>query len=84
MTGTSSSTPASGCARPYCGCGRCYSPRSLVGDWVRDRVRSAWRAVRATVLRRPHRFELDERGGVRLPAWVPAMWDGDLVGDERA
>jgi hypothetical protein len=54
-----------------------------VGDWVRRHVRSAWRAVRATVLRRPHRFELDELGGVRLPEWVPDMWYGDLVGDEK-
>jgi hypothetical protein len=84
MTGTSPSAPQPRCATPYCGCGRCYSPGSLVGDWVSGRLRGAWRTVRRAVLRRPHRYRYDERGGLLLPAWVSALWDGDLVGDERA
>lgn len=69
------------CATPYCGCGRCYSPGSLVGDWVARRAVGLWRGVRA-LAGRPDRYRYDARGGVLLPAWVPLMWDGDLVGDE--
>lgn len=68
----SASTPS--CATRYCGCGRCYSPGSLVGDWVRRRVVAVWRAVRRSVLRRPHRFEYEARGGVRLPEWVAELF----------
>ena len=60
---------------PYCGCGRCYSPGSLVGDWVRRHAVGLLRGVRRTVLRRPHRFEYDERGGVRVPDWVGELFD---------
>ena len=74
-TGTTTTSPS--CAVRYCGCGRCYSPGSLVGDWVRTRVVGAGRLLRRLVLRRPHRFEYDARGGVLLPAWVPAMWHGE-------
>jgi hypothetical protein len=83
MTASSPTAPGPHCAVRYCGCGRCYSPGSLVGDWVRDRLLGAWRTVRRAVLRRPHRYAYDQQGGVLLPAWVPALWDGDLVGDER-
>jgi hypothetical protein len=55
-----------------------------VGDWVRTRARRGWRALCSAVLRRPHRFDLDDAGAVRLPAWVTGMWDGDLVSDERS
>jgi len=69
------------CATRYCGCGRCYSPGSLVGDWVRRRAHGLWRGLRRLV-GRPHRFEYDAQGAVLLPAWVPLMFDGDLIGDE--
>jgi hypothetical protein len=69
------STPSTrACATRYCGCGRCYSPGSLVGDWVTRRAVAAWRAIRRGVLRRPHRFEYDARGGVRLPEWVAELF----------
>ena len=71
------------CATPYCGCGRCYSPGSLVGDWVRRRVLGTLRAVRRAVLRRPHRYEYGADGGLVVPAWVAAMWDGELVDEDR-
>jgi hypothetical protein len=58
---------------PYCACGRCYSPGSLVGDWLRDRTGSAWRTVRATLLRRPDRFGYRPGRGVALPAWVAEL-----------
>ena len=63
------------CATPHCACGRCYSPGSVVGDWLAARGRAVWRRLR------PSRFAYDERGAVRLPDWVPAMWDGDLARD---
>ncbi len=67
---TTGTPPSPTCATPYCGCGRCYSPGSLVGDWVRRRAVALGRALRRVVLRRPHRFEYDADGGVRVPEWV--------------
>jgi hypothetical protein len=66
-------TPTLPCATPYCGCGRCYSPGSLVGDWVRRRATAVARGVRRVVLRRAPRFEYDASGGVRLPDWVQSL-----------
>ena len=75
MTGTPrTSTPT--CATRYCGCGRCYSPGSLVGDWVRRQVVAVWRTMRHSVLRRPHPFEYDAHGGVRVPDWVGELFSG--------
>lgn len=81
---TTGTPPTLTCATPYCGCGRCYSPGSLVGDWVRRRALRLLRGLRATVLRRPHRYEYDEDGGVRVPFWVGAMWEGRLVDEESS
>jgi hypothetical protein len=64
------------CAVQYCACGRCYSPGSLVGDWVRRHTVGVVRAVQRVVLRRPHRFEYDADGGVRVPAWVVELLEG--------
>ena len=60
---------------PYCGCGRCYSPGSLVGDWVRRHWVGMLRSLRRAVLRRPHRFEYDAQGAVRVPGWVGELFD---------
>lgn len=80
MIGTPS-TPT--CATPYCGCGRCYSPGSLVGDWLRRRLTGALRSLRSAVLRRPHRYQYGADGGLVLPAWVAGMWQGELADEER-
>lgn len=56
------------CRTRHCVCG-CYSPGSLVGDWLArqsSRVRGGLRRL----LRRPERFPRDPRGGIALPAWV--------------
>ena len=74
--------PSPTCTTPYCGCGRCYSPGSLVGDWVRRWVTGIGRLLRRAVLRRPHRFEYDAAGAVLVPAWVPLMWSGRLIDED--
>lgn len=76
MTGTPTS-PSPTCAVRYCGCGRCYSPGSLIGDLVRRHVVAGWRAIRGTVLRRPHRYRYDARGGVCVPEWVGELFEAD-------
>lgn len=68
------------CAVRYCACGRCYSPGSLVGDWVKRHAVGVVRTLRRVVLRRPHRYEYDAGGGVRVPAWVVELLDGEPLG----
>lgn len=53
----------------HCVCGRCYSPGSLLGDWLHEQSSRARRLLRA-VLRRAERFPRDPQGGVAVPAWV--------------
>lgn len=69
------------CARPHCACGTCYSPGSLVGDWVRRHALRAWRGVRRLVLGRREQYGPD--GGLLVPAWVVEMLDGGLLAEER-
>ncbi|HZS13461.1 MAG TPA: hypothetical protein VFC09_02575 [Candidatus Dormibacteraeota bacterium] len=57
------------CTR-YCACGRCYSPRSIVGDWLRHHAGAGARWLRRSVLRRPARFRRLPGGGVAVPDWV--------------
>jgi hypothetical protein len=65
------------CPTRHCVCGRCYSPGSLLGDWLREQSWRARRLLLHGLLRRPERFPRDARGGVAVPGWVV-----ELLGDQ--
>jgi hypothetical protein len=63
------------CPTRHCACGRCYSPGSLLGDWLAEQSSRGRRWLLHGLLRRPVRFPRDPGGGVALPAWVAQLLD---------
>jgi hypothetical protein len=52
----------------HCACGRCYSPGSVVGDWLRRRLGRLVRGIGRRLFGWRHRHAAD--GGLLVPQWV--------------
>lgn len=61
-------TIARPCAEEPCLCGHCYVAHSMVGDWLRRRLRRLRARIRTVSFGRPGRYGPD--GELLVPAWV--------------
>ena len=52
----------------HCACGRCYSPGSVVGDWLRGRLGRLGRGLGRRLIGWRHGYAED--GGLLVPEWV--------------